>query len=153
MVNRSISTQNPVQALSGVMVGLLLIQFVLGMYTNLYVTLPTMNAGHNGIPMGFHMMIARGFTSPVFMIHMMLGVFLVVLSLITALKSLSSTGASPKLWAGIGLVAVIVAGYSGLTFFMDGQHNIDSLTMAIAWLIALSAYFIAMTQKSSQPTF
>ncbi|WP_053959794.1 hypothetical protein [Sulfobacillus thermosulfidooxidans] len=149
MINRSVSAQNPIQAFSGIMVGLLLIQFVLGMYTNLYITLPTMNSQNQGIPMGFHMMISRGFSSPVFMIHMMLGVFLVVFSLITALRSLSSAGSAPKLWAGIGLIAVIIAGYSGLTFFMDGQHNSDSLTMAIAWVIALSAYFIAMTQKST----
>ncbi|SMC03669.1 hypothetical protein SAMN00768000_1203 [Sulfobacillus thermosulfidooxidans DSM 9293] len=147
MVDRSVAARNPVQAISGVMVGLLLVQFVLGMYTNLYVTLPSMNPRYLGIPMGFHTMISRGFASPIFMIHMMLGVFLVVLSLITALKSLSSTKSSTKLWSGIGLVAVVVAGYSGLTFFMDGQHNSDSFTMAIAWLIALSAYLLTMLQK------
>ncbi len=147
-MNRSaVSTHRSIQALSGVMVGLLLIQFVLGMYTNLYIALPTIHPGNHGMPMGLHRMVALFEESPIFMIHMMLGVLLVLFSLITTLKSLSSAESMSKLWTGTGLAAVIVAGYSGLTFFRDGQHNMDSLTMAVAWLIALSAYGAAMAKK------
>ena len=44
----------------------------------------------------------------------------------------------------IGLAAVLIAGYGGLTFFMNGQHNSASYTMAVGWLSAFTTYFMAL---------
>ncbi len=142
------------KGLLGAMLLLLALQFVLGMYTNLFVTLVRVGHGvmrtgagrfmRTGGSMGIGEMLSSGL-SPLFMVHMMLGILLALLALIVALVSLFREGTGCKVLAWTSFLAVLVSGYSGMRFFMYGQHNGDSLIMALGWLIAFSAYFMAMS--------
>ena len=130
---------------------LLVIQFALGIYTNLFVTLSKMGpfmglGGFMGIggSMGVGEMLIRGRFVPLFMVHMMLGILVALMALIIALVSLVRGGSRFVILAWTSLLAVLAAGYSGLRFVMYGQHNGDSFVMAIGWMIAFSAYFMAV---------
>jgi len=128
------------------MVGALLMQFLLGMYINLYVTLPNPSVGGPaGMMSGMGDMMAVAF-NPALWIHMLLGMLLVPLGIIQFVSaSLSRLRAwAVPLAAAVGLVFVLVAGIGGVTFLMGGQHNASSFLMAVGFAGALSAYFAEM---------
>ena len=108
---------------------LLAIQFVLGIYTNLFVALPKLGPGLMGFggSMGPGIMFSRGMNFPLFMTHMMLGVLLALVACVIALLSLTNKEPRFKFMAWVAFLAVLVAGYGGLSFLMGGQNNGNSL--------------------------
>ena len=111
------------------MLGLLAVQFLLGMAVNLYITLP---------PTGFRMTEMMG-GGPLVMVHMMLGIILVVGALLAFATALPC-GKWPVVCAVIALCGILVAGIGGLAFLMGGQSNGASLLMAIGFLVAVGGY-------------
>ncbi|MHB8293365.1 MAG: hypothetical protein ACYDH5_01765 [Acidimicrobiales bacterium] len=123
-------------AATTVMIVILSVQFLLGMGVNL-----TVNVAHAHFGLSSMMGIMRG--KPLLMVHMMLGMLVAVLAIITAVAA-GVTGRGPVLVPGlVGLAAVLVAGYGGIWFLLTGG-NAASFTMATGFIIAYAAYFIEM---------
>ena len=111
------------------LLGLLGVQFLLGMAVNLFVHLPPAGAGMAEI-MG---------SGPLVGLHMMLGMILAagaVLAVATALPS----GRRATAYALVALGGVLVAGLGGLAFLLGGQSNSASYLMAVGFLVAVGGY-------------
>jgi apolipoprotein N-acyltransferase len=120
------------------MVGLLLVQFAVGIYVNVFVRIPPPPAAGGMMgAMGAMMSVM----SPMVMLHAMLGVLLVAAGVVTVATA-AALGRRRKAltWSVAGLVFLLIAGYFGLRFLFFGQHNADSFLMAMAWLGSLSAF-------------
>ncbi len=111
------------------MLGLLAVQFLLGIAVNLYVQIPS--AGF-----GMAEMMRNG---PLVMVHMMLGMMLAVGAMIAVGVALPY-GRGAVSWAVAALGGILVAGLGGLLFLMDGQSNGTSYLMAVGFLIATGSY-------------
>jgi len=124
------------------MMGALGLQFLLGMYVNLFVSLPMHTTASMG-PMGsMSGMMGMAGTSPVVMVHMLWGFGLAVGGFIVGVGALAAGRAHLVEAAGVGFLAILVAGWAGLQFLMAGQHNAMSYTMAVGWLVAMLAYLV-----------
>jgi hypothetical protein len=133
-----------------VVCALLAIQFLLGMYVNLYVNLPPVGRGARG---GGQSMMGRFGTmfssGPVLMVHMMLGMLLVVLAVVALIVAAGSADRFAIVWSAAGLAALLVAGYGGISFFMFGHNNVDSYLMAIGFLASFAAYLTGALRTST----
>lgn len=126
----SIGTRKPANTAASLgMLGLLTVQFLIGMAVNLYVTLPSANSGMAGMMRG----------GPLVMIHMMLGIILVVGATVAFAIALPY-GRWAVTCAAISLVGMLVAGVGGITFLMGSQSNGASFLMAIGFLVAVGGY-------------
>lgn len=129
---------------------LLGVQFMLGIFTNLYVSLPT--SSHGGIfaigSMMSTMMSSRGAGRSLFMFHMMLGPLIVVVGIVTLIIAIASNRRRDLVLVSVGLLATFVAGYGGLSFLLAGGSNAASLLMAVGFLAAFSAYFGLLSLKT-----
>ena len=111
------------------LLGLLGVQFLLGMAINLFVHIWPAGAG-------MAEMMGNG---PLVGIHMMLGMILVaggVLGVATALPN----GRQATACAVVALGGILVAGLGGLAFLMGGQSNGASYLMAVGFLVAVGGY-------------
>lgn len=109
----------------------MIVQFLLGMYINLYVTIPAMN--------GFSMMgfepLYGGF--PVVMAHMFLGILIGLTSIGIMILSVG-TGSRRIMLGSAGLfLSVLLAGIDGLFFLFDGQNNLNSYLMSTGFILAM----------------
>ena len=109
--------------------GLLGVQFLLGMAVNLFVHLSPAGAG-------MAEMMGNG---PLVGLHMMLGIILAavgVLGIATALPN----GRQATACAVVALGGILAAGLGGLAFLMGGQSNGASYLMAVGFLVAVGGY-------------
>lgn len=136
LINRRFS---PSQKLSVMLLIILFLQFILGIYTNLYIPVST-KVGGIAFNMGY-MMGSIGNYGPIFMLHMMLGPILVIFSLITFILAIVSKTKAEIIFSSLGLISIDIAGFAGMTFFMGGANNIYSFIMALGFIVAFSAYF------------
>ena len=111
------------------MLGLLAMQFLLGMALNLYVTIPPFGAG----------MAAMMRTGPLVMAHMMLGMVLAGGALLTLATALP-WGRRAVGCAAAALAGILVAGLGGLLFLLGGQTSGASYLMAVGFLVAVAGY-------------
>lgn len=108
----------------------LVIQFLLGMYINLFVSIPPRS------PL-FMMGYGPYDGFPIVMAHMFLGILIGLLSIGILFLSLHS-GDVKTLLSAIGLfLSVLLAGIDGLFFLFDGQNNINSYLMSTGFILAL----------------
>ena len=119
------------------MLGLLAVQFLLGMAINLYVQISS--AGF-----GMTEMMRSG---PLVMVHMMLGMML-ALGAMVAVELALPYGKRAVRCAAAALGGVLVAGIGGLLFLMDGQSNGASYLMAVGFLIATGGYVAQIVAAS-----
>jgi len=146
----SVSAPGAARGFAQVVCVLLAVQFLLGMYINLYVNLPPVGSGGQG--MGASMMGRFGamFSSgPVLMVHMMLGMLVVVLAVVTLAVAAGSAERFAVGWSAAGLAALLVAGYGGISFFMLGHNNVDSYLMAVGFLASFAAYLTGALRTST----
>jgi hypothetical protein len=145
VTHKSTALASPVRMMVVMMIIALLIQFLLGMYTNLFIALPRVTVQGSGALMpGMGRMMSVGFSDPVFMVHMIVGMLLALGAIATVIVAVSLKQTPFMIITVIGLISVLIAGYGGLTFFMNGQHNSASYTMAVGWLSAFTTYFMAL---------
>ena len=111
------------------MLGLLAVQFLLGIAINLYVQISS--AGF-----GMTEMMRSG---PLVMVHMMLGMML-ALGAMVAVGVAVPYGKRAVGCAAAALGGVLVAGLGGLLFLMDGQKSGVSFLMALGFLVATGGY-------------
>ena len=136
------------RALPGIALMLLLAQFLLGMWLNLFVSFPTSLFSQPGIGsmmgtmMGF--MVTGGM--PILMVHMMLGFALLVVSILVLAFAMGSSAPGLVLISVLGLVSVLAAGLGGLGFMFSGfQNDLFSYLMAIGFISAFTTYFVALS--------
>lgn len=129
------------QKISVLLLLLLASEFLLGMYSNLYVTIPKYfsNSG-SFLGMGNMMMGPMGSLSPVFITHMMMGPIIIGISLVSVVLAFISRNRVDTVFTAIGFLSVIVSGWAGLAFLGNSQNSY-SLTMASGFLISFIAYF------------
>jgi hypothetical protein len=137
------------------MVALLLAQFLLGIATNLYVTIPTHHPGTNGsyfagIGGGIGWAIGSG---PVpLAIHAALGSALVLLAIAVFVLAVRSRA---RRWIScglIGLVAIIAAWFNGVSFINVGQHNVNSMIMSAGFAAAVASYTAGLYLSAASPS-
>jgi hypothetical protein len=134
----------------------LLVQYLLGMVANLFVTIPAHHPGaganyFSGSASGLGWVIPNG---PGWLAaHSALGLALVL----TAIGSLVLTwGRAGRLCTAssiVGLLAIIGAGFNGLSFLTYG-HNFSSMIMAGLWALALACYLTCVylaSRRQSPP--
>jgi len=115
------------------MIGLLGLEYLLGMAINLYVELPVGGAST---------VMASGGPSPLLAVHMMLGMALAVGAMLTLLLAYPH-GRRAIAAAALALGGIVLAGIAGMVFFMSGESNLASYLMALGFLVALGGYLAA----------
>ncbi len=135
----------PVRTMAVVMLLALLLQFLLGMWLNLFATFPQLTGNGFGGMMGSMMSFMFSGGMAVVMIHMMLGFVIVTLAVVLLAASAavnSERKARTVLLAAAGLSSIIFAGILGLAFMFSGfQNNVYSYLMAVGFILAFMAYF------------
>ena len=116
---------------------LLVIQFGLGTAVNLYVTLP---AGKS--------FWAKVFSDGVVAVHALMALLLLAASVSALVRAIR---AGRVVWfMAAGLVAVLVAAGSGVSFVRGGSNG-ASLAMALAAAVAMFCYLAAIFALGGQP--
>ena len=119
---------------------MLVAEYGLGIWVNLYGQLPGSDHGAS-IAAGFARAIYKG---PVGLaVHALLGVLLIVSALSAVVRAvlvrrLALIGAT-----AVGLVAIVVAALSGASFVGDGSNS-SSMGMAVATGVAVAAYALVL---------
>jgi hypothetical protein len=106
---------------------MLVVQFALGIYVNLYVTVPSADDGH-----GFGQAIVNGPAG--LTLHIMLGLLLILAALGFLVQAILARWRALIAAAVIGLLAMIGAAASGSAFTGSGK---DGASMAMALLAAV----------------
>jgi hypothetical protein len=106
---------------------MLVVQFALGIYINLYVTVPGADHGH-----GFGQAIANGPAG--LTLHIVLGLLLILAALGFLVQAILARQPALIAAAVLGLLAMIGAAASGSAFTGSGR---DSASMAMAGLAAV----------------
>ena len=124
------------------MAALLIFQFAVGMWVNLYVSIPQLAPGYGMMGVMSEVMYSVG--APVLMLHMMLGWLMAAGALMVFVLSLLEGRTAVIGLAVVGLASVLLAGLGGLFFLFSGGDNAYSYLMALAFVSAFSAYFSAL---------
>lgn len=126
---------------------ILLVEYGLGVWVNLYGHLPTSDRGAS-LAAGFGRAVADG---PVGLsIHAMLGVVLVVSAATALVRSILVRGPALIALTAVGLVAIVAALLSGARFVGNGD-NASSMGMAVAAGVAIGAYALVLFLSAGAP--
>ncbi len=113
------------------MIAVLVLQFFLGMYVNLFVSFNVINS--------LSMIV---FNIPmIIMIHMMVGFLILGLSIFIFMSSVMKHDNMLSVMAFISIILVIVAGISGIEFLFS-ENNIFSYSMSISFITLFLIQFI-----------
>lgn len=130
-----------IRVLAGITLTVLFMQFLLGMWLNLFASFPTVSFQSGSMMssmMGF--MFSGGMFE--LMGHMMIGFLLLALSIIALGVSLSLGKIGISLLGLAGFGSILLAGISGLGFMFSGfQNNTYSYLMAVSFIFAFAVYF------------
>jgi hypothetical protein len=123
---------------------MLLIEYGLGIWVNLYATIPASDHG-KGTFAAFGAAVAHG---PVALaVHAVLGTLLIVTAAGLIVRALLARKAATAVIGGVALLAVITAWLSGARF-VGAQANGASFSMATATGVALLCYVIILLLPS-----
>ncbi|MDG7009116.1 MAG: hypothetical protein JRN06_12975 [Nitrososphaerota archaeon] len=125
-----------------VTLGFLFLQFLTGMWVNLFVNFPNVSTSQGYFGMGAMMsfMYSGG---AVFVVHMMTGYFIGFLSIIVLVVSLLSHRLAMIALGVVGLASVLFAGINGLVFMFSGfTNNANSYLMALGFVTTFAIYFL-----------
>lgn len=125
LVKKALRNDN--RKLARLILGLLVLQFILGMMANLFVTIPTTESWRI-----FHEF------GPV-LLHTLNALYLLIFSIIFLVNAIRKDK-QMRAAAVTGCIAVIVAFTSGVIFVNHGQQDAYSFAMALGFITALMAY-------------
>lgn len=130
---------------------MLLIEYGLGVWVNLYGKLPDSDKGVSAAT-GFGRAITDG---PVGLsIHAVFGLLLLATAITALVRSISVRRPGLVVTTAVGLLAVVGAGVSGSSFVGDGANG-SSMTMAVLGGVAIGAYalvcFLALFLVAGRP--
>lgn len=128
-------TERTAKITAMLVLGVLAVQFLLGMDVNLFVHLP--DPGYS-VGMGGMMGVMAG--SPALMVHMLLGILLAILGLVAVLTAATTGRTGVLVSSVVGALGIVVAGLGGIRFLMYGQGTVASFVMAVGFLVALLAF-------------
>ena len=124
-----------------VMMVLLFIQFIMGIFINLYVPFPPLNSISHIGPSAF----PSNYITVMF--HMMLGFLILIVSFIMLLLSIKIQNTKLIISAVLSFIFVIIAGVSGFLFLFN-EYNIYSFLMATSFIIiVMSEFYYLYTLK------
>ncbi len=113
----------------------LVVQYVLGMFVNLYVPFPDSLPGGNAFGWVFT-------HSALIQVHIYLGTLLLVLPLIALGLSFALKDVRRVLMSLAGLLLIFLSYAGGMFFMINVQENAPSMWMAIGMIAALAVYGI-----------
>lgn len=133
---------------------LLLVQYALGLVTNLFVRLPANHPGTNspdyfgGLVPAIAWVISQ--TSIWAAIHAALGLALVVGAVILAVVAVGARMPAYAATAIVGALAIVGAGFNGASFVIYG-HDFSSMIMGGVWALAVACYVIGLYVLARHP--
>lgn len=137
----------------GFALGMLLIQFLLGMAVNLFVTVPSNHPGANppeyfgGVVSSVTWAILHG--GLWLTLHAAWGLTLVLGALGTLAQAIRLGGGGRITLTVLGFIGVLGAGFNGGSF-LNYNQNFSSMLMAVGFALAMSAY-TALLFRSTSP--
>ena len=123
---------------------LLLVQFVLGMYLNLYTDLPKTHPGTQGSYAASIPWALAGGAGIALAVHIAVWIFLTIGSLAMLVRGIMSRRKALILGTSLGLLFILSASSGGLAFLNQGGENRESFIMAIGFIMAFIAYSLAL---------
>jgi hypothetical protein len=130
------------------LMGLFVLQFILGMTLNLFVNLPKAHPGTTG---GYGSRAIHGYGWALtngggiaLTIHAWIALGMLAAAIAILVFAIKSRVKSWIIAASIGLVFIISAFINGLNFINLGGHNANSMAMAISYIVAFSTYGIGL---------
>jgi len=127
----------------------LLVQFAIGMYVNLFATIPLNHPGHgaNDFFTGSYHSVAWAETSAhaplILAFHAGLGLLLVVGSLWLAVLAIRGRRAGVVWAAVLGALFILGAGFNGASF-LNYNHDANSYVMALLFAAAVLCYSVIL---------
>jgi vacuolar-type H+-ATPase subunit I/STV1 len=121
---------------------LLLIQYGLGMYTNIYVTVPSADKGG-----GLGKAISNG--PAALSIHAVLALLLILAAIGLIVQAVMARYWTVLAAAAVGLITIIGAAFSGANFTNNGGQDSASMTMAVLAGVAMLCYGTVLYLLSS----
>lgn len=122
---------------------MLIIQFLLGMGVNLFVTITRHHPGANppeyfsGSLQSVFWALTQG---PILLIlHVILGLLLFITSVAVLVRAFRLPGLAPRILAGLGTVGIIGAGFNGASF-LNYNEDFSSYLMSIGFALAAVVY-------------
>ncbi len=139
--------EGTLRQLAAVVLLLLGVQFLTGMVTNLFVTIPSSHPGwkashyFTGAARGVVWALAHG--GPALAAHVTGGLLLLLVS-VAILVIAARVRRRPWVWASLlGWIGVTGAGFNGASFVNYG-HDFSSLLMSLAFILAVVSYASAL---------
>lgn len=124
---------------------LLIIQFVIGMWMNLFAVFPSF-----GQPFSMYGMMQVMFSVPELMIHMMLGILIGLVSLMIFFVFAITGDYRLSALSAVSSVSILIAGIGGLEFMFSGfTNNIFSFLMSLGFIFTVVAYASILYMISS----
>jgi hypothetical protein len=136
------------RSMAFIMLLLLGVQFFLGMWNNLFVTVPDAHPGTNapeyfsGVAQGLGWAMFQS-ALPSLVLHVVLGILLLLASIGLIVVAFRGTERVWKIVAPIGTFGILGAAFNGASFINYG-HDFSSLLMASGFLIAVVAYIVGL---------
>ena len=127
----------------------LLVQFGIGMYVNLFATIPLNHPGHAASDFfaGSYHSVAWAETSPhapvILAFHAGLGLLLVVASIWLAVLAIRGRRAGIMWAAVLGALFILAAGFNGASF-LNYNHDANSYVMALLFAAAVLCYAVIL---------
>lgn len=138
------------------MIVTLLIQFLLGMWVNLFVDIPKNHPGAN--PPEFFSGVASNVLWAIFhgpsiflVLHAVLGLILVAGAIAFAVQAIRLGPRSLAIAGVVGGLAVLFAGFNGGSF-LNYHEDFSSMIMAAFFAIAVGAYAWALAITAAAPS-
>jgi hypothetical protein len=125
---------------------LLVVEFVLGMYTALFVEFPDSLANGNAWAWSMSQ-------SPVVLLHIIVGTLLFLAALVVLVLSFLLRSKAANVTGILGFVTIVVAYLSGSTFLSDISQNSYSFTMSLGFIAAAVVYGVGyyLLRPSTEP--
>lgn len=124
------------------MLALLLVQFLVGMFVNLYVAIVPGHPGSSGSPIGGAVLgvaWAIAADGPALAFHTALGLLLMAGSLALLATAILAGGRALVATTAVGLLGVLGAGLNGIGFLNYGMDRATYL-MSVGFSVAVAAY-------------
>ncbi|MGA3291537.1 MAG: hypothetical protein ABSC49_00085 [Candidatus Microgenomates bacterium] len=135
MKNNKEGKKNILKKLCVWIIGILIIQYFLGMTSNLFVTFPTSGTQTQLWEFAWHQVPVT--------LHIVVGTLLLVLSVIILIVAINNKMKKRTISGIVGLLSIFIAGFSGAQF-VSSQNNIYSFIMSIFFIIALVSYTLVI---------
>ncbi|SIM83931.1 hypothetical protein [Cuniculiplasma divulgatum] len=126
---------------------LLAVQFVFGIWMNLFAPFPTARVAFQP-----YAMMTVMISVPELMIHMMNGVLIGLLSLMIFVLAIMRADFRSAAISAVASLSILLAGISGLLFLFSGfQDNVFSFAMSIGFIVAVISYFFLVYSAAILP--